>query len=73
MKKFFLCAGLALISFVLMLSLPLRAGTKCEGVDGNYIFNCDGQSAKICHSITANGNTYECHGNKRTRPAPFVN
>lgn len=63
---------MGLLSSVL-LALSAKAGTKCEGIDGNVIYECDGIGSKICHSITANGQTIECHGLKTTRPAPFVN
>lgn len=39
-------------------------GTACEGIDGNYYFECDGRGDKICHSITMNGETRDCHGNE---------
>lgn len=63
------------LGFLSSILLPLssKAGAQCEGIDGNVIYYCDGVGNKICHSIKANGQTYECHGQKTTRPAPFVN
>lgn len=48
-------------------------GTTCEGIDGNYYFECDGRDDKICHSITMNGETRVCHGKKTKQLRPFVN
>ena len=39
-------------------------GAACEGIDGNYYFECDGRGDKICHSITMNGETRDCHVNE---------